>query len=526
MRTSSYSATCTSGGYTYNYCTRCSYSYNSNQTSALGHNYGTYTTSKAPTCTATGTETAKCTRCSATTSRTLAALGHDYGEYVETTAPTCTAAGEETAECSRCGDTKTQAIPATGHTPGAAATCTTAQTCTVCGTELAAATGHTPGAAATCTTAQTCTVCGTQLAPATGHTPGAAATCTTAQTCTACGTELAPALGHDYGEYVETKAPTCTAAGEETAECSRCGDTKTQAIPATGHKLGPGATCTEDQTCTVCGAVISAAGGHTPGPAATCTDAQTCTVCGTEIVPALGHDPVTDAAVDPTCTTTGLTAGSHCARCDAVLEAQTEVPALGHGWGEYVETKAPTCTAAGEETAECSRCGDTKTQEIPATGHKAAPGTTCTEDQTCTVCGAVIAAAGEHTPGAEATCTEGQTCTVCGTEIVPALGHDMTYVPGVDATETEDGSREHWDCGTCGKHFADEAGAEEITEDELRIPAGSGDLDGADPADPGDNDEAGGLDAATIILIIACTALGIGIILAIVIAAKDRRRRR
>ena len=39
---------------------------------------------------------------------------------------------------------------------------------------------HTPGAAATCTTAQTCTGCGEVLATALGHTPGAAADCTTA----------------------------------------------------------------------------------------------------------------------------------------------------------------------------------------------------------------------------------------------------------------------------------------------------------------------------------------------------------
>jgi len=55
------------------------------------------------------------------------------------------------------------------HTPGAAATCTTALTCTGCGEVLEAAKGHTPGAAATCTTAQTCTVCGEVQEAAKGH---------------------------------------------------------------------------------------------------------------------------------------------------------------------------------------------------------------------------------------------------------------------------------------------------------------------------------------------------------------------
>lgn len=93
-----------------------------------------------------------------------------------------------------------------GHTPGAAATCTTAQTCTVCGKELAPKAAHTPGAAATCTTAQTCTVCGEVLAAA-AHTPGAAATCQAPQTCTVCGVQLAATAAHTY----------------ENGKCSVCG---------------------------------------------------------------------------------------------------------------------------------------------------------------------------------------------------------------------------------------------------------------------------------------------------------------
>ena len=40
---------------------------------------------------------------------------------------------------------------------------------------------------------------------------------------------------------------------------------------------------------------------------------------------------VDDAAVAPTCTETGLTAGSHCTRCDHKV-AQEEVPATGHSF--------------------------------------------------------------------------------------------------------------------------------------------------------------------------------------------------
>ena len=117
-----------------------------------------------------------------------------------------------------------KANTAKGHTPGAAATCTTNQTCTVCNVELAPAKGHTPGAEATCTTAQTCTVCNAELAPAKGHTPGAEATCTTNQTCTVCNVELAPALGHK-SEKIPAVEPTYKAEGATEGEkCSVCGE--------------------------------------------------------------------------------------------------------------------------------------------------------------------------------------------------------------------------------------------------------------------------------------------------------------
>lgn len=60
----------------------------------------------------------------------------------------------------------------TTHTPGAAATCTEAQSCTVCAKVLESAKGHTAGEEASCAHAQTCTVCGIELVPAPPHTPG------------------------------------------------------------------------------------------------------------------------------------------------------------------------------------------------------------------------------------------------------------------------------------------------------------------------------------------------------------------
>ncbi len=76
---------------------------------------------------------------------------------------------------------------------------------------------------------------------------------------------------------------------------------------------------------------------------ATCEAPATCSVCGKTDGEALGHTEVIDEAVDATCTETGLTEGSHCSVCDAVIVAQVEVPATGHNFVDGV------CTGCGDE---------------------------------------------------------------------------------------------------------------------------------------------------------------------------------
>ena len=67
-----------------------------------------------------------------------------------------------------------------------------------------------------------------------------------------------------------------------------------------------------------------------------------------------------------TCTEGGIQKGV-CTVCQ--LEETRSTDALGHDWGEWVETKAPTATKTGEETRTCKNdASHIETQEIPALG--------------------------------------------------------------------------------------------------------------------------------------------------------------
>ena len=128
-----------------------------------------------------------------------------------------------------------------------------------------------------------------------------------------CVTVNVPVHTHNYNIPGNiTKAATCTENGTQVYKCS-CSATTTKSINCTGHNWNDGEittapTCTEDGVIT-----------------------YTCTKCGeteTETIEKTGHEIVTDAAVEATYTTTGLTEGSHCAKCNAVLKSQETVPML------------------------------------------------------------------------------------------------------------------------------------------------------------------------------------------------------
>ena len=80
-------------------------------------------------------------------------------------------------------------------------------------------------------------------------------------------------------------------------------------------------------------------------------------------VPACEHEWNDATCTDPkTCALCGATDGS----------------ALGHSYGEAVETVAPDCVNAGEQESVCSVCNDVKTETVKALGHNYVDGV-CSE---------------------------------------------------------------------------------------------------------------------------------------------------
>ena len=78
------------------------------------------------------------------------------------------------------------------------------------------------------------------------------------------------------------------------------------------------------------------------------------------------HEHSYDAVVTaPTCTEKGYT--THTCSCgDSYVDTYTN--ALGHAWDSGKVTKQPTATETGIKTFTCTRCYETKTETIPATG--------------------------------------------------------------------------------------------------------------------------------------------------------------
>lgn len=228
--------TCTEQGYTHHVCTvkDCPYdAVDDTFVEAAGHKWA-LTTTLPPTCTEKGTQFYKCSACGATRTEKIAPLGHDLSRCDLRPAATCTQPGRAVGTCARCGVQIDEVIPAKGHDYSYAET-SVAPTCTE--------PGHYKG---------TCPTCGKDyddVVPALGHDWGEWVTSIEPTVSTVgyryhvcnrdgCGYregEDIPKLHtHTWDAGVVTQKPTAAEPGVRTYTCTVCGQTRTEAIPATG----------------------------------------------------------------------------------------------------------------------------------------------------------------------------------------------------------------------------------------------------------------------------------------------------
>ena len=228
--------TCTEQGYTHHVCTvkGCTYApVDDTYVAATDHTW-VNTQTLPPTCTEQGTAFYKCSACGATRTEKIAPLGHDLSRCDLQPAATCTQPGRAVGTCARCGVQIDEVIPAKGHDYSYAET-SVAPTCTE--------PGHYKG---------TCPICGKDyddVVPALGHDWGEWVTSIEPTVSTVgyryhvcnrdgCGYregEDIPKLHtHTWDAGVVTQKPTAAEPGVRTYTCTVCGQTRTEAIPATG----------------------------------------------------------------------------------------------------------------------------------------------------------------------------------------------------------------------------------------------------------------------------------------------------
>lgn len=352
-------ATCKSEGYTGDtYCSVCGKLLESGQKIAKKeHTPGEWEITQ-PTCKKYGLKRRDCTVCGESLDlEVLEKLDHAWDRGVITKEATETEEGVKTYTCKTCGETKTESIPVISHhwdqgTVSKEATCT----------EDGEKTYH-------CTDAD-CNKTWVETIPATGHQHTEVrdkkeVTCEedgyTGDTyCKDCGQLISKGTvikttGHSWDDGKVSEEATCKKAGIKTYTCKNCGETKTVAIPKKEHSFDEGkiqkkATCTED------GLKI-----------------YTCTACGEtkeEVLKATGHQhtEVRDEK-KATCTEEGYTGDTYCTDCGELIQKGSATEKTDHNWKVVSEEKA-TCEKDGSKTLVCEDCEETKTETLPATGHK------------------------------------------------------------------------------------------------------------------------------------------------------------
>ncbi len=268
--------------------------------------------------------------------------------------------GKHAKVCANCDYTEDEA-----DCSGGTATCTEKAVCEICHEEYGDEPSH-KWDDGVITTEKTCLANGVRTF--------------TCSVCSATKTEVIESNGHTYTD--EVVEPGCDTKGYTKHECSICGDTYTDnETEPKGHEWDKAAvTCTEGRECLNCNAKEPAANHNYVfdriGQEATCTDAATeihkCTKCKDEqtVVKGVpnGHTRVAKADNDK------LQAGKdscyyikgfECGVCGADITDDIDEKFEKHEYVASIATAA-TCKTAGVKKFVCSKCGDSKEEEIAA----------------------------------------------------------------------------------------------------------------------------------------------------------------
>ena len=340
-----------------------------------------------------------------------------------------------------------------------------------------------------------------------------------------------PAKGHSL-VHVEAKAPKCTEKGNvEHWLCDRCrlnfedkeGSVKLEdvMVSALGHDLSTEWSRDEHRhwhICTRCSSTGDVAD-HAmveksridPTDEAEGSATYECDVCGyehVEVLPALGHDCKLVESVPSTCTEHGYEL-YECIHEGCTYTYRKDLPLLKHST-THEKAVAATCTENGnKEYWYCSICGFYYSNEacserfesledtiVKTFGHTWS--TVWSHDDSehwkvCTIC----LATGEKLKHSynekneakdylfsDATCESPAIyrysciCGAKGTETFEsttdmAKGHELEHVTANAATCGVAGNKEYWKCtrANCGKLFSDAEGKNEISLDDVTIPA-------------------------------------------------------
>ena len=141
------------------------------------------------------------------------------------------------------------------------------------------------------------------------------------------------------------------------------------------------------------------------------------------------HTIVVQPAVEATCTSTGLTAGKYCSKCQYVFTVRQKTP-----------KKAHSIVPVSEKQATCEEVGNR-------------------EYWKCSSCGVLFANA------------EGTVITTLDKVSVPALGHSPEKVEAKEPTHTEPGNHEYYVCTRCNRAFKDAGCSQPTTAEKETIPA-------------------------------------------------------